>query len=59
MLSSGGLLSQCLKWPSVAKPPTLGGTAPAPTLVLSGEEDLRTPLESSRQVLAGYPQGSW
>lgn len=56
-LSGAPILEPCLKWPSVVKPPTLGGTAPEPALVLSGQEDLRTPQETSRQVLAGYPQG--
>jgi len=28
-----------------------------PTLVLSGREDLRTPLERARAVAAGYPRG--
>lgn len=48
----------CLRWPAVTPPAPVGGPGPAvPTLVLSGLEDLRTPLASSREVAAGYPGG--
>ena len=55
---SGGLVSNCLGWPPVPAPPPATRLGPAvPTLVLSGREDLRTPLEHARTVAAGYPRG--
>lgn len=46
----------CLRWPSVTPPAPVAGPGPAvPTLVLSGSEDLRTPLAGARDVAAGYP----
>jgi len=51
------LAGRCLLWPSVPEPgPFLTGPGPpAPTLVVNGEEDLRTPVEDGRTVAAGYP----
>jgi TAP-like protein len=42
----------CLRWPDPGRPPrVLGGTYPAvPTLILQGEDDLRTPPEASARV---------
>jgi pimeloyl-ACP methyl ester carboxylesterase len=49
-------LATCLKWPATAQAPDLGGAYPdVPALVLSGEDDLRTPLEGARGVAAHYP----
>ena len=46
----------CLKWPSV-DPPLPAGPLPAvPTLLLAGEDDLRTPLEGAERVGAGDPR---
>lgn len=54
----GTVTPTCLRWPPVTPPPVASGPAPAvPTLVLSGLEDLRTPVERSREVAAGYPAG--
>lgn len=51
------LVGRCLAYPAVATPgPLAGGPGPAaPTLVINGEEDLRTPVEDGRAVTAGYP----
>jgi pimeloyl-ACP methyl ester carboxylesterase len=50
-------LATCLKWPATPQAPDLGGAYPdVPVLVLSGEDDLRTPLEGARVVAANYPR---
>jgi pimeloyl-ACP methyl ester carboxylesterase len=46
----------CALWPPVPLPSPVGRTAPAvPTLILSGREDLRTPVEDARREAAFYP----
>jgi pimeloyl-ACP methyl ester carboxylesterase len=51
-------LEQCRRWPAVAPAPVAASAGPpVPTLVLSGEEDLRTTLAGSEAVAAGYPAG--
>jgi pimeloyl-ACP methyl ester carboxylesterase len=47
----------CLRWPDPGRPPPPpGGAYPAvPTLLLQGEEDLRTPPEASARVAASIP----
>ena len=47
----------CLRWPDSPRPPApTGGAYPAvPTLLLQGEEDLRTPPETSARVAAEIP----
>jgi pimeloyl-ACP methyl ester carboxylesterase len=47
----------CLRWPDPGQPPRPpGGPYPAvPTLLLQGEEDLRTPPEASARVAARIP----
>ena len=51
------LLALCERWPASASPPTLtDGPAPdVPALLLEGEDDLRTPVESARRVAARFP----
>ena len=51
------LLTLCERWPASASPPTLAeGPAPdVPALLLEGEDDLRTPVESARRVAARFP----
>jgi len=50
-------LATCLKWAVTPQAPDLGGAYPnVPVLVLSGEDDTRTPLEGARGVAARYPQ---
>ena len=52
----GTVTPSCLRWPSVAPPtPVAPSGPPVPTLVLSGLEDFRTPIETARSVAAGYP----
>jgi pimeloyl-ACP methyl ester carboxylesterase len=49
-------VATCLKWPATAQAPDFGGAYPdVPVLVLSGEADLRTPLEGARATAAHYP----
>ncbi len=48
-------LLACSFWPSTRPaPPPPAGTSPAPTLILSGVDDLRTPYEQSLRVATGY-----
>ncbi len=52
----GTATPNCLRWPAVSPPaPITAPAPPAPTLVLSGVEDFRTPLETARSVADGYP----
>ncbi len=47
----------CSRWPSAPSEPTIqDGPFPAvPTVVLAGEDDLRTPLESARRIASRIP----
>jgi pimeloyl-ACP methyl ester carboxylesterase len=48
-------LTVCTDWPATPPaPPSPTGLASTPTLVLSGEDDLRTPYEQALTVAAGY-----
>jgi pimeloyl-ACP methyl ester carboxylesterase len=50
-----GLLAICTGWPAVPnKPAPVAGAAAVPTLILSGTEDLRTPLEQANAIASGY-----
>ena len=52
----GTVTPSCLRWPSVTPPAPVSAAGPSvPTLVLSGLEDFRTPIENARSVAAGYP----
>ena len=57
LFTSSPVVQLCRLWPSApAEPAIPDGPFPAvPTLVLSGEDDLRTPLESARPVAARIP----
>lgn len=48
----------CLGWPHTPRAPSLDTVPPpdVPVLVLSGEHDLRTPLESASQIAARFPR---
>jgi pimeloyl-ACP methyl ester carboxylesterase len=51
-------IEQCRRWPPVAPAPLAAAAGPpVPTLVLSGVEDLRTTLDGSKAIAAGYPAG--
>jgi pimeloyl-ACP methyl ester carboxylesterase len=57
---AAGLLPLCADWPAPARastPPPLPLPAGVPALVLSGELDLRTPLEKARELARALPQG--
>ena len=47
----------CLRWPDPARPaPAAGGPYPSvPALIIQGEEDLRTPPETSVRIAAALP----
>jgi hypothetical protein len=47
----------CSRWPTAPAEPLLpdGPFPPVPTLVLAGEDDLRTPLEAARRIAARIP----
>jgi pimeloyl-ACP methyl ester carboxylesterase len=46
----------CTSWPSPQDPPFPAGPYPAvPTLVLAGEDDLRTPIEGAERVAKAIP----
>ena len=50
----------CMAWPHSSRAADMLGTGPAPdipVLVLSGEHDLRTPLESAVKIAARFPRG--
>ncbi len=45
----------CLDWPATpAAPPSPTGVSSTPTLILSGEQDLRTPYEQALTIAATY-----
>jgi pimeloyl-ACP methyl ester carboxylesterase len=56
-LFASATVQLCSRWPSApAEPAIQDGPFPAtPTLVLAGEDDLRTPLESARRIAARVP----
>ncbi len=48
-------ISVCLDWPpTTPAPPPPGGVSAVPTLILGGEDDLRTPYEQDEQIALGY-----
>jgi pimeloyl-ACP methyl ester carboxylesterase len=50
------VLPGCAQWPNVAPAPPAPGTLPsAPTLILSGAQDLRTPTSGAEAVAARIP----
>jgi pimeloyl-ACP methyl ester carboxylesterase len=48
-------ISLCMDWPSTPPaPPSPTGVSATPTLILSGDDDLRTPYEQDLTLAAGY-----
>ncbi len=48
-------ISLCLDWPATPPaPPSPAGISATPTLILSGDDDLRTPYEQDLTLAAGY-----
>ena len=55
--STASLISDCASWPDAAPPPPARAPLPnVPTLILSGEQDLRTPTANARAVAARDPR---
>jgi pimeloyl-ACP methyl ester carboxylesterase len=50
----------CSRWPAVKRPPAppLGPLPDVPALLLSGQDDLRTPLEGAQRLAALLPRAS-
>jgi pimeloyl-ACP methyl ester carboxylesterase len=56
LVASFSVEPACALWPPVPLPSLVNRAAPAvPTLILSGREDLRTPVEDARREAASYP----
>lgn len=50
------LIEDCAEWPDASPAPPVQGPLPnVPTLILSGEQDLRTPTSNAREVAALIP----
>jgi pimeloyl-ACP methyl ester carboxylesterase len=53
-------VGQCMDWPPTPAPAPLPAAGPdVPVLVLSGRDDLRTPLEDARRIAAQYPHAQF
>ncbi len=53
---SNSLVADCAAWPDASPPPPGPGSLPnVPTLILSGEQDLRTPTTNARRVASLIP----
>jgi pimeloyl-ACP methyl ester carboxylesterase len=53
---SASLVSVCASWPDASPPPPAQSPLPGvPTLILSGAQDLRTPISGARSVAALIP----
>jgi hypothetical protein len=58
-VGSQALAAGCAFWPPAPRPPVLPGAVPdVPVLVLSGSDDLRTPLEDAQRIAARYPRAT-
>ena len=57
-LLDADFLPLCIGWPAPAKPPAdpPREVPPLPTLMIAGEEDLRTPVESARDAASRNPR---
>jgi pimeloyl-ACP methyl ester carboxylesterase len=55
---AGSALHLCMDWPATPPAPAPpAGISAVPTLLLSGDDDLRTPYEQTLAVAAGYSNG--
>ena len=53
---ANSLVGDCAAWPDASPPPPAPSALPGvPTLILSGEQDLRTPTADARRVAAQIP----
>ena len=54
----GSFAGTCLGWNTATAAAPVAGVLPnVPVLVLSGQADLRTPLEDAQQIVSRFPQG--
>ena len=52
-------IAGCEDWPPTPRPAPLPAAVPdVPVLVISGRDDIRTPLEDARRVAAAYPHAT-
>jgi pimeloyl-ACP methyl ester carboxylesterase len=56
-LAGNGIVQECLPWPSTPTPAIARRLPRVPTLLLSGDRDLSTPLEWARREAAVVPIG--
>jgi len=53
---ANSLVSECAAWPDASAPPPAASALPdVPTLIVSGEQDLRTPTSGAERVAASIP----
>ncbi|HEY6886890.1 MAG TPA: alpha/beta fold hydrolase, partial [Solirubrobacter sp.] len=56
LVSKAGIWEDCRKWPATPAPePPPAATPDVPVLVISGRDDIRTPLEGAQAVAAAFP----
>jgi pimeloyl-ACP methyl ester carboxylesterase len=59
VVNDAGASPECMKWPATPVPEAAPAVAPdVPVLVLSGRDDIRTPLEGAQAVAAAYPRAT-
>jgi pimeloyl-ACP methyl ester carboxylesterase len=59
LVNSLGVSAECQKWPATKLPdPPPAATPDVPVLVISGRDDIRTPLEGAQTVAAAFPHAT-